>query len=148
MKGIHCGPLMPYSMGDLTKHWSRQCHGAWQHQTITWNNVDLSPNNLAPEWIITICGISISRNIVYELVWYKKHIYIHTSSKQFNTKCVNALLPKYITWQHRSGSTLAPSHYLNQCWLIINGLLWNKHKTNFTGCTEDNNLWKEFEIFF
>ena len=25
----------------------------------------------------------------------------------------------------------APSHYLNQCWLIINGFLWHAHKTNF-----------------
>ena len=26
----------------------------------------------------------------------------------------------------------APSHYLNQCWLIINGVLWHSPKTNFT----------------
>ena len=41
---------------------------------------------------------------------------------------VNSLRPNDAIWQHRSGSTLAqvmacclttPSHYLNQCWLII-----------------------------
>ena len=41
---------------------------------------------------------------------------------------VNSLRPSYTIWWHRSGSTLAqvmawcrqaPSHYLNQCWLII-----------------------------
>ena len=44
-----------------------------------------------------------------------------------------------IYW-HRSGSTwvqvmawclVAPSHYLNQCWLIINGVLWPSAETNF-----------------
>ena len=41
---------------------------------------------------------------------------------------VNSLRPREAIWWHRSGSTLAqvmaccltaPSHYLNQCWLII-----------------------------
>ena len=41
---------------------------------------------------------------------------------------VNSLRPSDATWRHSSGSTLAqvmaccltaPSHYLNQCWLII-----------------------------
>ena len=41
---------------------------------------------------------------------------------------INSLWPNDITWQHRSRSTLAqvmayclmaPSHYLNQCWLVI-----------------------------
>ena len=43
-------------------------------------------------------------------------------------KIVNSLRPSDAIWWHRSGSTLAqvmaccltaPSHYLNQCWLII-----------------------------
>ena len=47
-------------------------------------------------------------------------------------------------WRHRSGSTLAqgmfccltaPSHY--QCWLIINGVPWHLHKTNFTAIAQD-----------
>ena len=42
--------------------------------------------------------------------------------------CINSLGPSDAIWRHRSGSTLAqvmaccltaPSHYLNQCWLII-----------------------------
>ena len=45
-------------------------------------------------------------------------------------KWVNSLWPSNAMWRHRSGSTLAqvmaccltaPSHYLNQCWLVING---------------------------
>ena len=48
---------------------------------------------------------------------------------------INSLWPGDAIWQHRSGSTLdqvmacclkATSHYLNQCWLIINGF-WGIH---------------------
>ena len=44
-------------------------------------------------------------------------------------------------WRQRSGSTLAqvmaccltaPSHYLNQCWLIISKLQWHSYQGNFT----------------
>ena len=44
-------------------------------------------------------------------------------------------------WPHRSGSTLAqvmaccltaPSHYLNQCWLVISKVQWESPQGNFT----------------
>ena len=53
---------------------------------------------------------------------------------------VNTLWPSDATWRHRSGSTLAqvmaccltaPSHYLNQCWLIINKVQWSSFEGNF-----------------
>ena len=31
----------------------------------------------------------------------------------------------------------APSHYLNQCWLIINEVLWHSLDVSFTGNAED-----------
>ena len=46
-----------------------------------------------------------------------------------------------IMWWHRPGSTLAqvmtccltaPSHYLNQCWLIISEVQWHSVENNFT----------------
>ena len=46
---------------------------------------------------------------------------------------INSLWPSVAIWQHRSEWTLAqvmaccltaPSHYLNQCWLIIEEVLW------------------------
>ena len=54
------------------------------------------------------------------------------------TQCglVNSLRPSDTIWRHRSGSTLvqvmaccltAPSHYLNQCWLISE-VQWQFHK--------------------
>ena len=30
---------------------------------------------------------------------------------------------------------MAPSHYLNQCWLIIKGVLWHSPQSNFTRST-------------
>ena len=59
-------------------------------------------------------------------------------------------------WQHRSGSTLAqvmaccltaPSHYLNQSWLIIMEVLWYSLEGNFIGDTQDIYPWYEFENY-
>ena len=63
---------------------------------------------------------------------------------------------------HRSGSTLAQvmawgRHYLNRCWLIVNGLLWHPPKTNFAGSAQKSkyqfvklalkvHLWNYFHI--
>ena len=53
---------------------------------------------------------------------------------------VNSLWPSDAVWRHRSGSTLAqvmaccltaPSHYLNQCRLIISKVHWHISKGNF-----------------
>ena len=60
---------------------------------------------------------------------------------------VNSLWPSHAIWQHRSGSTLAQvmacclmvsSHYLNQCWLIIDGVLWHSPVSNFASAHELN----------
>ena len=37
---------------------------------------------------------------------------------------------------------MTPSHDLNQCWLIISGILWNSHRTNFTASTQDTSFIK------
>ena len=56
-------------------------------------------------------------------------------------KVVNSLRPSDAIWRHRSGSTLAqvmaccltaPSHYLNQCWLIISKIQWYSSEGNVT----------------
>ena len=58
----------------------------------------------------------------------------------------NSLRPSDTIWRHRSGSKLAqvvaccltaPSHYLNQCWLIM----------NFTGSAWEISSWYEFENY-
>ena len=54
---------------------------------------------------------------------------------------LNSLWPSDTIWQHKSESTLAqvmacclmaPSHYLNQCWLIISKVRWHSSDSNFT----------------
>ena len=69
---------------------------------------------------------------------------------------INSLRPSDATWQHESGSTLAqvmacclmaPSHYLNQCWLITKGVLWHSPESNFTGNAQDITLKNEFENY-
>ena len=63
------------------------------------------------------------------------------NSNTLGTSFVNSLWPSDNIWRHRTGSTLAqvmvccltaPSHYLNQCWLIISKALRHSSEGNFT----------------
>ena len=67
---------------------------------------------------------------------------------------INSLWPNDAIWRQGSRSTLvqvmaccltAPGHYLDQCWLIINGFLWYSPYNNFTGSAWDISSWYEFE---
>ena len=67
---------------------------------------------------------------------------------------VNSLGPSDAIWQQRSGSTLAqvmaccltaPSHYLNQCWLIISKAEWHSSKGKFTRDNSAINHWNYLE---
>ena len=67
----------------------------------------------------------------------------------------NSLLPSDATWWDRSGSTftlvmacclMAPSHYLNQFWLIISKVLWHSSKGHFTENTQGIYRWYELKI--
>ena len=58
----------------------------------------------------------------------------------FRSQCINSLCLSGAIWQHRSRSTLAqimpcclmaPSHYLKQCWLLIE-VLCHSPESNFT----------------
>ena len=69
----------------------------------------------------------------------------------------NSLYPSDTIWRHRSRSTLtrlmacclmAPSHYPNQCWLIISEVLWHSRWSSFTGNARDMYAWYEFEDYW
>ena len=69
----------------------------------------------------------------------------HISLAQFNS-----LWPSDAKWRQKSGSTLAqvmsccltaPSHYLNQCWLIISKVQWHSSEGNFTRDTSAISHW-------
>ena len=62
----------------------------------------------------------------------------------------NSLWPSDTIWRHESGSTLAqvmaccltaPSHYLNQSWLIISKVQWQSSESNFTRYTSAISHW-------
>ena len=43
---------------------------------------------------------------------------------------------------------MEPSHYLNQCWLIINHILWHSPQDNFTWNAQDIFPWYAFENYY
>ena len=67
-----------------------------------------------------------------------------------STSRINSLWPSDTIWWHKSGSTLAqvmaccltaPSHYLNQCWLISGKVQWHPSESNFTRDTSVISHW-------
>ena len=69
---------------------------------------------------------------------------------------VNSLGPSETKWRQRTGSTLAqvmacclpaPSHYLNQRWLIMNLMLWHPPESNFIGISQNINSINEFQNY-
>ena len=78
-------------------------------------------------WKATILGSLFFRRSTVDLLYVSRNIF---TSPRFNSSQASDAM-----WRHRAGSILAhpqvmscclmaPSHYLNQCWLIIKGVLW------------------------
>ena len=68
----------------------------------------------------------------------------------------NSLRPSDAIWRQWSWTTLAqvmaccltaPSHYLNQCWLIIRGVLWHTSESSFAGIAQGIDSGYEFEKY-
>ena len=64
----------------------------------------------------------------------------------FRPQFVNSLWPSAAIWWHRCRSISAqvmacclpsPSHYINQCWLIISEVLWHSPEGDFTENVKD-----------
>ena len=77
----------------------------------------------------------------YHRICFSAHI--NRSREWFVLILFNSLWPSDAMWCHRTSSTLvdvmacclmAPSHYINQCLLIISGVLWQSPEGN---CTEN-----------
>ena len=69
-------------------------------------------------------------------------------------QAINSLRPSDAIWRQWSWTTLAqvmaccltaPSHYLNQCWLIIRGVLWHTSESSFAGIAQGIDSGYEFE---
>ena len=84
---------------------------------------------------------------MFLLIYCLRHDYLGALPCWESTICWLTPFGLVIQWQ-RSGSTLpqvrawcwsATSHYLNQCWLTIKGVLWHSHESNFTRSAHDLN---------
>ena len=80
-----------------------------------------------------------------------RHSAVHS---QQETLYINSLRPSDATWRQWSWTTLAqvmaccltaPSHYLNQCWLITRGVLWHTSESSFAGIAQGIDSGYEFE---
>ena len=95
--------------------------------TIYWSQV------LSREWR---CSWSSADRRCSNYVWMVNIFIAYQGATYIINLTVNSLQANDAIWWHRSGSTLAylmaccltaPSHYLNQHWLVIKGLLWHTH---------------------
>ena len=89
---------------------------------------------------------------VSSLVQIMVHYLIITES----LPCFNSLRPSDAIWRQWSWTTLAqvmaccltaPSHFLNQCWLIIRGVLWHTSESSFAGIAQGIDSGYEFEKY-
>ena len=86
-------------------------------------------------------GLTIT---MHTLVHRQREAFIDGNFEQVLTKCrVNTLWHSDAIWLHRIESTLPqvlaccltpPSHYLNQCWVVITEALWHSLGKKFTSC--------------
>ena len=102
---------------------------------------------------------------VSEVMWPPKLVFrrwgglqgppAYATDQWFDFK-INTLSPSHVIWRQGYMSTLAqvmaccltaPSHYLNQCWLMISEVLWHSPDSNFTENAKDIYRWNEFEIY-
>ena len=99
----------------------------------------------APNHYLNQCWQEI---IIHEANWhlaegnFTETVVCHSLQRVWKLQILtNSLWPSDAIWRHRSGSTLAlvmaccltaPSHYLNQCWLITSTDQWRLSKGNFT----------------
>ena len=90
----------------------------------------------------------------YTLCWWFPIVLIVFTVYPVSADLFNSLPPSDAIGRQRSGSTLAqvmacclmtPSHYLNQCWLIISKVEWHSSKGKFTRDTPAINHWNYLE---
>ena len=89
--------------------------------------------------------------------WWIHMIYMYLPGHdQGSHSQVNSLRPSDAIWRQWSWTTLAqvmaccltaPSHYLNQCWLIIRGVLWHTSESSFAGIAQGIDSGYEFEKY-
>ena len=132
---------------------------AWWHQAITWTNVWLTINGV-PLYSHEINLASHDQEFIqwYELeITFFKLLQFLSGENVHLYKTLNSLWPSDAIWRQASRSTLvqvmacclmAPSHYLNQCWLIISNVLWHSSEGIIIQRSQDTNQYTRLKIEF
>ena len=128
---------------------------AWCHQA--------SSHYLSQGWSRSILPYSITRLQWVNAKWsltlqintkFSKSLWDNQNSLFHTYYLFNSLRPSDAIWRQWSWTTLAqvmaccltaPSHYLNQCWLIIRGVLWHTSESSFAGIAQGIDSGYEFE---
>ena len=108
------------SLGQLNRHllW-------WWSWTPSMNLIDCFATRLTQIYVIHIS------HSLHSIGWIPSFLYVFV---------LNSLWPSDAIWRQGSRSTLAqvmaccltsPSHYLNQCWLIISKVQWHPSESKF-----------------
>ena len=128
-------------------------HGIWpSHSRVFqfqhykgWCFIEACNDDVIPKCFVRYYSII---RIFFLMMGYDALILQHIPSRAFFTNIFNSLGPSDAIWRWRPWSTLvqvmaccltAPSHYLNQCWLIISKVLWHSSKDIIIRRFEDTN---------
>ena len=122
---------------------------------LIWMSLDFTDDQSTLVQVMAWCGQATSHYL--SQCWPRSlSPYGLTRPQWVNQMYFNSIWPSDAIWHHRAWSTLvqvmaccltAPSHYLNQCWLIISEVLWHSFQGNFTGNAQDTNPWCELENY-
>ena len=114
-----------------------------------WYGIPVIKISWSHDRVIFIMGIPLTGKAVMSLYW-KRALYTIPCPEW-----IKSLWPSDGIWQHRTWPTLAqvmvccltaPSHYLNQCWLIIGKVQSHSSGNHFTKDISAINHWSLFKI--
>ena len=95
------------------------------------SSTEISLQMAAGAWFQSAANFAVR---IFNNVWNSERWWVHVNC--FDIRSLNSLRPSDTIWWQRSGSTLAqviaccltaPSHYLNQCRLIISEVQWHSY---------------------
>ena len=113
------------------------------------------------EWEPFCLGLNVLRHPKNnDQMNFSQNVFMQENALQIRCKfsmkpLFNSLRPCDTIWHHGSWSTsvqvmacclMGPSHYLNQCWLDITGVLWHSSGNNFTRIHDDIIKWNIFRV--
>ena len=121
-----------------------------ENGTIKMRTLQCNTVQYLPKWDPVVGDYATHRGISMRKTenWFQlllNHIYF-----------INSLRPTDVIWRYRCGSTLtqvmawwltAPSHYPNQCWLLISEVLWHSSESNSTARAQAIILHNELESY-